>query len=254
MYRVLLRIVFCDIWKGMKKNIGILIWSIILIIYITGIGMMRVRNIGFYMSVSTRQRMFIGIVFISILLIIRSVFSENPLRISKGIYLCPAGYKEKMKYLLLEIGMKIIIGFAMTAVILFVSVGYVFPGGDVLFHLAAVMLCFFTMLNVILSFGRGESRVYKVDEQGYRIQSKAETMLKTYWVCILILEWMLLCMCTIESFGFDWRIMAGVWFGCLIVNCIFVAKYMKKMLDEILLYENVYCQQPKEEEVLYDLV
>lgn len=44
-----------------------------------------------------------------------------------------------------------------------------------------------------------------------------------------------------------------IWGVCFLINLFFVVAYVGAFLKEILLYENVYCQRPKRDDVQYDI-
>ena len=97
----------------------------------------------------------------------------------------------------------------------------------------------------------GDTGERRVDENGYVIQTKTELVVKVYWTCILVVQWVILFADTVSSMtplvrGIIW----GVWFFDKSVFCRGVCG---SLLKEILLYENVYCQRPKRDDVQYDI-
>ena len=112
-------------------------------------------------------------------------------------------------------------------------------------------LCFFTLLNVSLTFRMGDTGERRVDENGYVIQTKTELVVKVYWTCILVVQWVILFADTVSSMT---PLVRGIiWGVCFLINLFFVVAYVGAFLKEILLYENVYCQRPKRDDVQYDI-
>ena len=174
-----------------------------------------------------------------------------PLRICKAMYLCPAGEKEKERYLFGMLVVKVAIGMIFIGVSLKWLLGVAFWGGDIIFTVIVYGLCFFTLLNVSLTFRMGDTGERRVDENGYVIQTKTELVVKVYWTCILVVQWVILFADTVSSMT---PLVRGIiWGVCFLINLFFVVAYVGAFLKELLLSENVYCQRPKRDDVQYDI-
>ena len=167
------------------------------------------------------------------------------------MYLCPAGEKEKERYLFGMLVVKVVVGMIFIGVSLKCLVGVAFWGGDIMFMVIMYGLCFFTLLNVSLTFRMGDTGGRRVDENGYVIQTKTEIVVKVYWTCTLLVQWVILFADTVISMT---PLVRGIiWGVCFLINLFFVVVYVGAFLKEILLYENVYCQRSKRDDVQYDI-
>ena len=78
-----------------------------------------------------------------------------PLRICKAMYLCPAGEKEKERYLFGMLVVKVAIGMIFIGVSLKWLLGVAFWGGDIIFTVIVYGLCFFYVAKCESDFSNG---------------------------------------------------------------------------------------------------
>lgn len=256
MYRVMMMIMLKDMWRYIKKEkFSLLFWYVIVV----GLAF---QNATTLLKMDTRQminanipieelKRWILFCAVFFLVCVSGVMSGVPLRICRGMYVCPVGETEKERYLCGMLLLKVFIGILFIGVSLKWLAGVAFWNGDIMFTVILYGLCFFTLLNVSLTFRMGDTGERRVDENGYVIQTKAEIAIKVYWMCILLLQWVLLF--ADAEISMTPLVRGSVWGACLVMNLLFVVAYVGKFLKEILLYENVYCQRPKTDDVQYDL-
>lgn len=254
MYRAMMMIMLKDLWRYIKKEKFLIFWYIILL------GNM-VWNFRFVFERITGQATSgdAAVEFKKVFLLC-AVFSlcflgvlmrGIPLRICRGIYVCPVGEKEKTKYLFGMLMVRVVIGMLFIGVSLKCLIGVVFWSGDIVFTTMMYVLCFFSLVNVSLTFRMGDTGERRVDEKGYAIQTKTEIAVKVYWTCTLLAQWVFLFADMVTSMSPLVR--GSIWAICLLTNLFFIVKYVGAFLKEILLYENVYCRRPKKDDVQYDI-
>lgn len=255
MYRVLMLIMLKDIWRYVKKEKYYILWYLILAFLIH-------RNLMFLLEIKTGKivldylevtelKRLILVCFLFLLMFFIVPMRGVPLRICKGLYVCPVEECEKVRYLKGMLGVKVVSGMILTGLGMKYLIGTAFWKGDIWFTIILYVLCFFTLVNVNLNLRMGDTGERRVDENGYVIQTKTEIVIKVYWLCVLIVQWVIL-FADIEI------TMAPVVRGCiwgtsLLINLFFVKEYVGEFLKEILLYENVYCPRPKREGDQYDI-
>lgn len=255
MYRVMMMVMLKDMWRYVKKEKFSLLWymPIVAIAFqnmavLLGIETVQVISINLQMADLKKMILVCAAFF---LICIVQLMRGIPLRICKAMYLCPAGEKEKERYLFGMLVVKVVVGMIFIGVSLKCLVGVAFWGGDIMFMVIMYGLCFFTLLNVSLTFRMGDTGERRVDENGYVIQTKTEIVVKVYWTCTLLVQWVILFADTVISMT---PLVRGIiWGVCFLINLFFVVVYVGAFLKEILLYENVYCQRSKRDDVQYDI-
>lgn len=254
MYRVMMMIMLKDFWRYIKQEKFLIFWYIILLVNM-------VWNFRF-VSERTTGQVTSGDVTLELkkVFLLCAVFSlcflgvlmrGIPLRICRGIYVCPVGEKERTRYLFGMLVVRVVIGMIFVGVSLKCLLGVAFWGGDIMFTVVMYVLCFFSLVNVSLTFRMGDTGERRVDKNGYAIQTKTEIAVKVYWLCILLVQWVLLFVDMVISM--PPLVRGSIWGICLLINLFFIVRYVGAFLKEILLYENVYCQRPKKDDVQYDI-
>lgn len=255
MYRVMMMVMLKDMWRYMKKEKFALLWYMLIVaiafqnmVVLLDMDVRQMISAGIQMEGLKKWILFGAVFFLAC---IGGLMRGIPLRICKSMYLCPAGEKEKERYLFGMLVVKVAIGMIFIGVSLKWLLGVAFWGGDIIFTVIVYGLCFFTLLNVSLTFRMGDTGERRVDENGYVIQTKTELVVKVYWTCILVVQWVILFADTVSSMT---PLVRGIiWGVCFLINLFFVVAYVGAFLKEILLYENVYCQRPKRDDVQYDI-
>ena len=255
MYRVMMMVMLKDMWRYMKKEKFALLWYMLIVaiafqnmVVLLDMDVRQMISAGIQMEGLKKWILFGAVFFLAC---IGGLMRGIPLRIYKAMYLCPAGEKEKERYLFGMLVVKVAIGMIFIGVSLKWLLGVAFWGGDIIFTVIVYGLCFFTLLNVSLTFRMGDTGERRVDENGYVIQTKTELVVKVYWTCILVVQWVILFADTVSSMT---PLVRGIiWGVCFLINLFFVVAYVGAFLKEILLYENVYCQRPKRDDVQYDI-
>lgn len=93
-----------------------------------------------------------------------------------------------MKYMYLQLAIKIILGFMFIFIASYSYIGRIFLNRGIILSLVELILWFFIILDINLKIGIGEQGLKKKDKEGYIIYSKEEEMVNYYWICLLMLE------------------------------------------------------------------
>lgn len=202
-------------------------------------------------TILTRQIMLADTLVL--LIIFSMIFKDIPLRISRGIYVCPAGNKEKQHYLLIQLGIKLSICLVIPCLVLYISFGHIFISDNPILQAVQILLWFFTFYNINLCIGTGEKSGREVDEKGYRVISHAEEMVTVYWLCLLILEWIGFLVFLFANTGLGTAATSVMWGAVMLLNLFFALRYTRPLLQDMSSYEKIYCQRPPEQVVQYDL-
>lgn len=253
MYRLFTHLMLHDTWNYLRRQ------KLTLIIY-TGVTVLTFWEIvQMYLIIGEEQinhltgkSGMIGAIIIAWMLI-WPFLAGAPLRICRGVYVCPVDERGKVKYLKGLLGIKVGVGLI---VILIMEIAFLGIDGlkeNWCLLLEIIGLSVFTLLSVSLNIGIGEKGKRQTDEQGYVIQSKEEIIVKFYWLCGLILQWIFLFTTTLNIPGLNERVVAGICVVLFGINLFVVFRYVGKFLREILHYEDVYRQKPKGNEVIYDI-
>lgn len=187
------------------------------------------------------------------LIIFYVIFRNLPLRISRGIYVAPAGDREKRRYLLMQLAVKLLLCFIIPSLLLYLSYGRVFISSDPVLQVIQTCLWFFTFYNINLRIGTGEKSGREIDEDGYRIVSHAEEMITVYWLCLLILEWIAFSVFLFIDTGLGSVATSIIWSCIMLINLFFALRYTRPLLDDMSSYEKIYCQKLPDETVQYDI-
>lgn len=248
MYKIMFRVALHDTWMNFKRDKTQLMWTILIIVFL-------VKDIIYFNqdSALVTRGIFELIVMIVTVMLVIHLAGNMPLRLCRGIFICPADDQWKMKYLSAELGLKIGIDFLIFGCIFEIFLKKIFVGSGNMIHIVQILLSFFTFLNWNLKIDIGEGCARKVDENGYQIRSKAEEMIQIYWRCLLILEWLFFGLCVLRPFVMSVKTALAVWVLVFLINTLFAIKYIRPFLREMLSYEDIYCQKPREEVVQYDL-
>lgn len=252
MYSMLIKMIFRDIWKAIKNNKGRIILVLFLSLQlINGNGTKEILGDN-VISETVVQSQYLLAVFGAIYLNM-AVFVEVPLRVCKGLYICPAGYQEKMKYLYAQLFLKMLIGASVIVVYIVLGVKKPFCAVGISFEVILLMLSFFTMFDIVVNVGRKDFGRKRLDEYGYLIRCREEEIFKVYWTCLLALEWVFLVIDVKEWFWIPEKMQISIWGILSVINVFVVVRYTKKVLEKVLPYEEVYLKRPETEEIQYDL-
>lgn len=189
----------------------------------------------------------ITVVSIIVILYLYSLMQNIPLRLSKPMFVCAAGEKEKIKFILLQLAIKIIFSFILIFTLSYLLCKSIFISNDLIINSIQIILWFFIILNINLKIGIGQSGVKKKDKDDYIIYTKEEEIVNIYWFCLLIIE------CIIFYFFANLNIKVNlllliVWIIAISLNIFISYKYIYPILKKSLSYEDIYCQVPERNE------
>ncbi|WP_195989895.1 hypothetical protein [Clostridium sp. D53t1_180928_C8] len=247
----MLKLVLNDLFINIKKNIFSIILDILLFsfvgFYITSITMIGSNNSSLITYNEDLIKIITTIFSLISIIYLYSIMKMIPLRLSKAIFVCAAGEFEKIKYILLQLGVKIIFSFLVMFILMYFFVGRFFISSSLITNVIQIILWFFIILNINLKVGIGERGKREKDNDGYVIITKEEEMVNVYWFCLLIIESVIFYSLVNLNINFNLFIILG-WMIAFAVNTFIVYKYMRPILNKSLSYEAIYCQVPERNE------
>lgn len=254
----MLKVVLNDLLVNLKKNwVSILfsmIWVIMVFTYVVNITFFAnggtssvAEDIGRLALIEDTLRQVAPIINGILLIDLLSITKKIPLRLTKGMFVCAAGEKEKMKYIYLQLAVKIIFGFIFIFAISYFLTGIFFGNQGLVFNIIQLTLWFFIILNVNLKVGIGEQGLRKKDIEDYIIYSKEEEIVNYYWICLLILE--VVIFYTIYFLNVPLNLLGVIgWTVAFIINVYIAYRCTSPILKKSLSYEDVYRQIPETKE------
>ena len=247
----MLKVVLNDLFINIKKNIFSIILDIFLFslvgFYITSITMIGSNNSSLITYNEDLIKMITTIFSLISIIYLYSIMKMIPLRLNKAMFVCAAGEREKIKYILLQLGVKIIFSFLVMFILMYFLVGRFFISSSLITNVIQIILWFFIILNINLKVGIGERGKIKKDKDGYVIITKEEEVVNVYWFCLLIIEAIAFYSLVILNINFNLFIILG-WLIAFAINTFVIYKYMGAILNKSLSYEEVYRQEPERNE------
>ena len=249
----MLKVVLNDLFINIKKNIFSIILDIFLYlfigIYITSIiiATKGYNNLALIVSDEDVIKKMITVFSLISIIFLYSIMRRIPLRLNKAMFVCAAGEIEKIKYILLQLAVKIIFSFLAMFILMYLAVGRFFLSNSLITNTIQIILCFFIILNINLKVGIGERGKREKDKDGYVIITKEEEIVNVYWFCLLIIESVAFYSLVNLNINFNLFIILG-WLITFAVNTFIVYKYMRPILNKSLSYEAIYCQVPERNE------
>ncbi len=153
----MLKVVLNDLFINIKKNIFLII-SDMFYLFIGGF-IASIIIVADFSSITYNEdlikKMVIVFSLISIIFLY-SIMRRIPLRLNKAMFVCAAGEFEKIKYILLQLGIKIIFSFLTLFILMYFSVGRFFISNNLITNIIQIILWFFIILNINLKVGIGE--------------------------------------------------------------------------------------------------
>ena len=247
----MLKLVLNDLFINVKKNIFSIILDIFLFsfvgFYITSITMIESSNSSLITYNEDLIKIITPIFSLISIIYLYSIMKRIPLRLNKAMFVCAAGEREKIKYILLQLGVKIIFSFLVMFILMYFLVGRFFISSSLITNLIQIILWFFIILNINLKVGIGERGKREKDNDGYVIITKEEEMVNVYWFCLLIIEAIAFYSLVSLNINFNLFVILG-WLIAFAINTFVVYRYMRPILNKSLSYEAVYCQVPERNE------
>ena len=179
--------------------------------------------------------------------ILLGIFNKIPLRVSKAIFVCAAGERDKINFLLLQLLIKIVFSFIFIFSLSFLIVGKFFSNNSYLLNIIQILLWLFIILDINLKIGIGEEGAREKDSEGYLIYSKEEIVVNYYWPCLLILEFVLF----YTLYAFDIKLnfyTVLIWIIVFVINSYITLKCTLPILKKSISFENIYRQIPDKKE------
>lgn len=258
MRRKLMTIILWDMWANIKKKkrelfstviLSVICWMFVVPMFFMMIGVTGKEAIYQFLWNPDERFQYLAVFLIGYVLIVVVVLLKKiPMRICRGIYICPAGEKEKLQYAYLQIALKMIVGFGLFLALTYACIGGIFFTDNLFVNSIEVLLIFCSLLNVNLYVGIGVEGAKEIDAEGYRIESAAEKMLNVYGAALLVLEWIVFWLYPVKWFDTHFGITLVMWIVFLLADALFLIKYTKPRLQEMISYEYVYCPKPKRED------
>ena len=247
----MLKVVLNDLFINIKKSIFLIILDIFLYsfagFYITSITMISYNNLSLITYNEDLTKKIITIFSLISIIFLYLIMKRIPLRLNKAMFVCAAGEFEKIKYILLQLGVKIIFSFLVMFILMYFLVGGFFISSSLITNVIQIILWFFIILNINLKVGIGERGKREKDKEGYVIITKEEEIVNVYWFCLLIIEAIAFYSLVNLNINFNLFIILG-WLIAFAINTFVVYKYMRPILNKSLSYEEVYRQEPERNE------
>ena len=244
----MLKVVLNDLFINIKKSIFLIILDIFLYsfagFYITSITMISSNNLSLITYNEDLTKKIITIFSLISIIFLYLIMKRIPLRLNKAMFVCAAGEFEKIKYILLQLGVKIIFSFLVMFILMYFLVGGFFISRSLITNVIQIILWFFIILNINLKVGIGERGKREKDKEGYVIITKEEEIVNVYWFCLLIIEAIAFYSLVNLNINFNLFIILG-WLIAFAINTFVAYKYMRPILNKSLSYEEVYRQEPE---------
>lgn len=244
----MLKVVLNDLFINIKKSIFLIILDIFLYsfagFYITSITMISYNNLSLITYNEDLTKKIITIFSLISIIFLYLIMKRIPLRLNKAMFVCAAGEFEKIKYILLQLGVKIIFSFLVMFILMYFLVGGFFISSSLITNVIQIILWFFIILNINLKVGIGERGKREKDKEGYVIITKEEEIVNVYWFCLLIIEAIAFYSLVNLNINFNLFIILG-WLIAFAINTFVAYKYMRPILSKSLSYEEVYRQEPE---------
>ncbi|TGY44029.1 hypothetical protein E5347_04210 [Clostridium sartagoforme] len=253
----MLKIVLNDLFISFKKSwISILLYTIFmfyianytisLFIVLTNQEMTRESVYQVFASEQT-QNIIISVTNIIYILTLFLITKKIPLRLSKAMFVCPASDKDKMKYMYLQLLLKVILGFVFIFLSTYLMVGVFFINKGLIQNIIELGLLLFLIITFNLKVGIGEEGLKKKDKKGYIIYTKEEEIINYYFFSILLIETILFYSLNAIKINSNIFIIIG-WIIIFIINSYVIYKCTSPLIKKSLSFEDVYRQVPDKEE------
>lgn len=252
----MIKVVLNDLLVNIKKNWLQIILNTVLCVFFTGYISNIILSVSSYEVFYENGALVLNDAMLSKILVVASgiaiLYLYNltkimPLRLSKAMFVCAAGEDEKIKYILVQLTIKIIFSFIIMFAFIYFSVGKFFINNSFIFNSIQIILWFFVILNINLKVGIGEQGARKKDKNNYIIYTKEEEIVNVYWFCLLLIEVVIFYSFAILNIGVN-SIIILVWCIIFALNSFIVYKNIYPILKKSLSYEDVYCQEPERNE------
>lgn len=248
----MLSLVIRELWSDLKRQKGAILSFFFLWLLENVITYALIFHSDKAASSVSKETQFLLVNTVYLLLLLWRIFKNIPLRLSRGIFVCPAGNREKQHCLFLQLGVKILLCMILTFLLLYFGIGGIFISENYFLQTVQLLLWFFTFYNINLRVGIGERSGKELDEKGYYRISHAEEMVTVYWLCLLILEWTGFLVNFFFPAALGQTALWGIWSIAMACNLFFALRYTRPMLLEMCSYEKIYCQKQPDDIMQYD--
>ena len=255
----MLKIVLNDLFISFKKSwVSILLYTIFMYF-------IAIYTISFFIVMTTQeatkesvyqvfaseqtQNIIISVTNIIYILTLFFISKKIPLRLSKAMFVCPASDKDKMKYMYLQLLIKVILGFIFIFLSTYFMVGVFFINKGLIQNIIEFCLMLFLIITFNLKVGIGEEGLKKKDKNGYIIYTKEEEIINYYFFPMLLLETIVFYSLNTIKINSNIFILFG-WLITFIINIYVIYKCASPLIRKSLSFEDVYRQIPDKEEGL----
>lgn len=176
-----------------------------------------------------------------LLVVVWLIARRLPLALPKALYVCPAGPREKLRYLRIYLTVKaVFLALLLAALTLFWTGTLILPAPVLAVQ---VSLTVFTVIAFSLNPDPG-NRKEALKKCPDRVTEKSsQTVVNVYWSGLLLLENTVFyaCMYALPSFGW---LTAACWIPALLINIWIAKKHLTPVLCTMLDYEKIYYPLP----------
>lgn len=253
----MLKIVLNDLFISFKKSwVSILLYTIFMyfiaiytISFIVVITNEYITRDTVYQILASEQiqNIIIPVTNIIYILTLFLITKKIPLRLSKAMFVCPASDKDKMKYIYLQLLIKVILGFLFIFLSTYFMADVLFINKGLIQNIIELGLWLFLIITFNLKVGIGEEGLKKKDKKGYIIYTKEEEIINYYFFCMLLLETILFYSLNAIKINSNIFILIG-WIIIFIINSYIIYKCTSPLIKKSLSFEDVYRQIPNKEE------
>lgn len=252
----MIRIILNDLWLELKKNALCFLVNIVAYLFLTALAItviltQFISNMQTYINGYNQQaviallsspdmQIYKNIISsVTGIILLISTLKKIPIRLSKPLYICAAGVKEKMRYLRLHLWIKVLLSF-----VLFYSLQKLAIGGFVFAHSLPVAfvqlgLLFFLLLSLNLRIDPGNRKEALAISPTWESEKSGEVVADVYWFLLLLLENGIFY--TLVLLNVTWNLwILLIWIVLFAINVV-IAKYcITPVLSYMLSYEKIY--------------
>lgn len=261
----MIRIILNDLWLDIKKNF--LNFLIYFFVYYIGTAVLvqftllqylgdMIRPDGTYpqaalddfISADSTGIILLSAASLTTIVLLWLMLGRMPIRLSRPMYVCAAGEKEKMHYLRLHLLIKVMLSMVFTYVLLrFFLVGQFFVSYNWMEVFVQLCLWFFLLIVLNLRTDPGNRKEALKAEPDMVSEKSREVIAGVYWFALLILENIVFYSLAAARVRWTWWIFLA-WCIVLAVNLLLARYCINPVLSYMLSYEKIYYPLPDKKE------
>lgn len=200
-----------------------------------------------FMTSPTMQLYTMVISSISTIVLLWLILKRIPIRLSKPMYVCAAGKKEKMQYLRLHLLVKLGVSLAFTILIQLFMTNSFFISTNWQQNVVQFGLWFFLILVLNLRTDPGNRKEILEAAPDMVTEKSEEIIAGIYWFCLLLIENIVFYTMAIMQVKWSYWI-SLIWILLFFLNGLLARRCVSPILTYMLSYENIYYPLPEKKE------